>query len=744
MMTIRHLPSRRSVGRVQGLLSAAARLAAAAAFCAYLPGPAAVAQEAGDEAPPAQAAPTLPAPTSTAPAQATPTKHKKRTPTTDPQLRKREELVVTATRTEQAAGEVPVSVTVVPREELEESPTRTLDDSLRTVVGLNLPLGNSNLIQPTTNNISMRGLGGNRALVLLDGVPQNDAAAGYIHWNKMPLDAVERVEVARGAASSLFGNYAMGGVVNIITRSLEPGRVAADASYGSFNTTRFGASAADSLGKGVDLGVFANYENTDGYNRTLPEERGAIDIPSSSRTVNVLAKLDYKTPTGFEAFLKGDVADQDTGQGTPLSNNTQRIYDMAAGTTVPLGGSTLTANAFYQQMAYALYGTLLVPGTGRDEEYQSSYTEQPEWDVGGSAQWSMPLMGAVRYFTFGVDVRRVSSQSTTDRYDVSGTPTGSSASEGHQLFGGLFGEASWFPDPRFEILLSARLDAWQNAGGHEQNSSGKDTTYEDQSTTRFDPRLSLRWALSEAVALRGAAYRAFHAPSLRDLYRSSTQRSLQIIANPYLGPETLVGGDVGVDVKIGLFTGQVNLFYNNVDGLIVRNALATTPILVVTPRNLGTARAAGVEFIGTFGLSRTLSLDVGYAYNDSVVTDNPSDPTIVGKQLPDVPRHSGSLALSWNPSWGLTLTFRGRGQSERYGDDANLLSMDQHYIFDFYLSYPVLKGLTLFVSGENIFNYQYISEVNIGRRLGQPQAFFGGLRFQLPLASPGTAAPTVR
>ena len=105
--------------------------------------------------------------------------------------------------------------TVVSREAIETSPSRTLDDVLRTVVGLNLPLGNSNVIQPlATNHVSMRGLGGDRALVLLDGVPLNDPVTGYVQWNRAPLGTVEQVEIVRGAGASLFGNYAMGGTVN--------------------------------------------------------------------------------------------------------------------------------------------------------------------------------------------------------------------------------------------------------------------------------------------------------------------------------------------------------------------------------------------------------------------------------------------------------------------------------------------------------------------------------------------------
>jgi outer membrane receptor protein involved in Fe transport len=628
-------------------------------------------------------------------------------------------------------------VTVVPHEALERAPSRTLDDALRTVVGLNLPLGNSNLIQPTTNHVSMRGLGGDRALVLLDGVPLNDGVGGWVHWNKAPLQMIEKVEAARGAASSLFGNYAMGGVVSITTRPLEPGEVDASASYGSFDTRRLGAAVNDGLGKGWSLGVWADWEKTDGYNRTPPEDRGAVDIPSDSETKNLMTKLGWTSPGGTEFALKGIVTDQDMGQGTPISRNHQRLYTLAGNGLFPLGGSSLSWSAFYQETSYTLQSASFVPGAGRDEEYNSGYSAQPGWDTGGSLQWTLPLTGLFRYATAGADFRRVASHDSNQTLSITGAPTGYRESQGRQYFLGLFAEASAFPLPALEVLLSARFDGWQSVGGVERKYPGSVTEYPEQSTTRFDPRLSLRYALSNVLALRGAAYRAFRAPSLRDLYRSSSQRTLTIVPNPYLGPETLVGGDVGFDVTSGVFRGQLNLFTNRIDNIIARKALATTPTLVVQPQNIGQARARGVEVMGGFALTRTLSLDLGYAYNDSVVTDNPADPSLVGKQLPDVPRNSGSLTLSWTPRWGLSVAFRGRGQSVRYGDDANLLATDQSFIFDLFASYPILKELELFVSCENLFDYQYISEVNIGRRLGQPQAFFVGLRLRQPLESLG-------
>jgi len=691
---------------------------------------AASAQEAPDASP-------TPTPT---PQAETPAVTKKAPPAADPKLKRSEDLVVTATRSPMSLEDVPVSVTLVPQEVLERAPSRTLDDALRTVTGLNLPLGNSNMVQPSTNHVSMRGLGGDRALVLLDGIPLNDSIASYVQWNKAPLSAIERVEVARGAAASLFGNYAMGGVVNIFTRPLGGSQVDASASYGSLNTSRISASVTEALGPVFAAGLFADFENTDGYIRMIPQERGAVDIATTSQSLNLMAKLEARADSGAEAHVKGNAFDLDSGQGTPISHFHRRIYDVNGGGSLPLGNSRLALNAFFQEGTYNIDNSQFVPGAGRDREYYSGYSQQPGHDVGGSLQWSKPLTGLFTFFTTGVDLRGVTANSSSLTYNLAGNLTATRLTSGHQTFAGLFAETNFLPDPRLEILLSARVDAWWNTGGQEVGSGTGLTTYEDQSTTRFDPRLSLRWSLSNVVALRGAAYRAFRAPTLHDLYRTSFNRTQQVLPNPFLGPETLLGGDVGTDLKAGRFTGQVNLFYNQIDGLIARTSLATTPILILQPQNLGTVRAQGVEVMGTVALAKTVSLEFGYAFTDSVVTDNPANPKIVGNQIPDVPRNAGSLSLNWAPTFGLAVTLRGRAQSQRYGDDANTLATDSHVVFDFFVSYPLLRELELFVSCENLLDRQYVSDVNLGRRLGPPQAFFGGLRLRALLPRSGATA----
>src|SRR5687768_4952596 len=118
-----------------------------------------------------------------------------------------ETIVVTATRSERAAESLPVSTAVMERVEIERAPALTPDDVLRSIPGLILPQMNSRQQIPSRNAVSMRGIGESSVLVLIDGIPANDAFRGSPQWVRLGTDAIERVEVVRGANASLFGNY---------------------------------------------------------------------------------------------------------------------------------------------------------------------------------------------------------------------------------------------------------------------------------------------------------------------------------------------------------------------------------------------------------------------------------------------------------------------------------------------------------------------------------------------------------
>ena len=116
---------------------------------------------------------------------------------------------------------MPASVSVVTSEAIEASPALLADDVLRQVPTFSLFRRTSSLVaQPTAQGVSLRGIGPSgqsRTLVLLDGIPFNDPFGGWVYWTRVPLESVDRVEITEDSSSSLYGNIAMGGVINIIT-----------------------------------------------------------------------------------------------------------------------------------------------------------------------------------------------------------------------------------------------------------------------------------------------------------------------------------------------------------------------------------------------------------------------------------------------------------------------------------------------------------------------------------------------
>src|SRR5256714_2322311 len=126
-----------------------------------------------------------------------------------------ERVTVTATRAETRLGETAASVVVLGEEELESTAALAPDDVLRQVPGFQLfRRTSSRAANPTAQGVSLRGVGASgasRAVVLYDGVPLNDPFGGWVYWGRVPREAVSRVEVLRGGASSRYGSAALGG-----------------------------------------------------------------------------------------------------------------------------------------------------------------------------------------------------------------------------------------------------------------------------------------------------------------------------------------------------------------------------------------------------------------------------------------------------------------------------------------------------------------------------------------------------
>src|SRR5262249_55645513 len=207
-----------------------------------------------------------------------------------------ETVTVTPTRTEQRLGDTPASVNVVASREIEASPALVADDVLRQVPTFSLFRRTSSLVaQPTTQGVSLRGIGPSgqsRTLVLLDGIPFNDPFGGWVYWTRVPMASVDRIEMTDGATSSLYGNYAMGGVINIITSKPTRALLDVKSQYGSESSPKLDFFASDRW-NGLGAALEGSFFRTDGFPIVAPIERGPIDNNADVSYSNISGKIDY-------------------------------------------------------------------------------------------------------------------------------------------------------------------------------------------------------------------------------------------------------------------------------------------------------------------------------------------------------------------------------------------------------------------------------------------------------------------
>src|ERR1044072_3010976 len=140
----------------------------------------------------------------------------------DPDPAKIDPLKQSITVNANISTEAPASIIEISRPQLERIPGQNLDGRMRYVPGFSMFRRSSSLAaNPTTQGISLRGLGSSgasRTLLLWDGIPVNSPFGGWIYWTRLDPDEMERIELSRGASTSVFGDKAMGGTINVFTR----------------------------------------------------------------------------------------------------------------------------------------------------------------------------------------------------------------------------------------------------------------------------------------------------------------------------------------------------------------------------------------------------------------------------------------------------------------------------------------------------------------------------------------------
>jgi outer membrane receptor protein involved in Fe transport len=633
-------------------------------------------------------------------------------------------VVISVTREERSAEDVPVSTTVITREEIMSSPGRTIEESLRALAGVQVVPDNSAVLFPLQPTIAIRGVGvgdtADRVLVLVDGIPINGGFFGNILWNRVPKEMVQRVEVVRGASSSLYGSFAMGGVVNIVTRVPTERSGSLDASYGEQDSIGSNLWYSDVLpGKQAAFAVNGNYYETDGFFRH--EDRPPVEKRQSARLYNFRGTGEFTLTPSAKAFLRAGYNNQSLEGEFQNQEADAEVVDVSTGVDLDAGPIGLfRLRAFYAHEDFDVDNVEVPEPT---VSFVSNAHETTSDDFGVSGQWSKGLGFLGSRATAGVDFRWIDGKDDQDVFNTPGVLASTIVGEGTQTSVGVFGELSVRPLPGLEILGNLRFDYFRDFDG-KITTNGVTQSFGDRDFTYLSPRIAARYQIADPIAVRGAYYQGFRAPTLAERYRSFETPTFRGLSNPNLDEEQTWGGDAGIEYRWWRFSGQINGFYNEVKDF-VGSAEVDSPDdkFTVQASNVAKTRAYGMELILNTEITRDLSLSVNYTLMNANVIEGPLE----GNQVEGAPDNAAAFSLLYRAPFGLTFNAKARYVGGTFQDISNEAFQDAHWIFDLYASYQVLKHLQVFVGVTNLFDETYIAD-GFGQSLGAPRQVFGGLR----------------
>ena len=653
-----------------------------------------------------------------------------------------EPVVVTVTRIEQKAGEAPASVTVLTRDDIRLSASQTVDDLLRQVPGFSLFRRSSSLVtHPTTQGLSLRGIGPSgtsRALVLVDGVPVNDAFGGWVYWDRIPLQSIEQIEVVRGGGSSAWGNYALGGVVHILTRRPTERAVFFDGSYGTRDTMNFDLLLHEVQGP-FRLSLEGSYFDTEGYSVVKESRRGSIDIEAESRHATFNGRAELVASPEASLFVSGTYFDEERGNGTPLQFNKTRSGAGAVGGrlgTQDTGEWRLSIFADNQNFR----STFSTQALNRNSETLALDQQVPTVSAGGWLQWSRRF--GAHLVAAGGDVRWVQGETDEKVYNA-GVFARHRVAGGEQLIGGLFLQDVYTPHPALELVGGIRGDYWRNFNGTRRDTPPAagvpaQETFDDIERIIASPRAAALFHATPTTDLRASAYQGFRVPTLNELYRVFRVRNDVTVANASLRPERLTGGELGVQQRWGPLEGRLTGYWNDVQDLVANVTLTSRlpdcPVGTTCRQrqNLDLARVRGFETELALRLAREWRLLASYLFADARVVDASQQPGLEGKRLAQVPEHSATAGVRFtHPDW-LNATLTARYVGDQYEDDLNTLPLGSYVVVDLFLSRAFGKSTEVYVAVENlldrIFTTGRTSEGVIST--GEPRTARAGVRLR--------------
>ncbi len=563
-----------------------------------------------------------------------------------------DEVVVTASRFEEPLSTTLRDVSVIDREQIERAGQSTLVEILQTQPGIEITNTGG---EGKASGIFMRGTSSNHVLVLIDGVRVNSATLGTTTFENIPVALIDKIEIVRGPATSLYGQDAIGGVIQIFTKkgSGAP-KFYAGIGYGTYNTKTAEAGMHGAIGD-TSFALGVSSKDTDGFS-ALKTNNPNLDDDDGYRNLSFTGSASHQIVEGHELGFQF------------LSSEGHTKFDSRFNLFNPPATINFSDNADISQLSYAVtsknkflpnWQSILRLGEGMDESvsFQSFgrslfRTKQRQYS------WQNDITLPVGTLTLAYDRLEERVNSTADFNRKSRNNDG--------YFGGYLANLG-----NHTLQLNYRSDHNSQFGNNDTGGVAYGYQFNDS------------W---RATASYGSAFKA---PSFNDLYFPDSFGFAT--SNPNLVPEESDNIDASLRYQEGSSTASVTVFENK-----IRNLIALDSNFV--PFNANNVKIQGVTFAASQGWNN-------WQLQGSVDIQSPRDEATDNLLVRRANRHA-KASLSYTVG-DLRFGAETVASSKRYNDSANLQPIAGYALFNLTTDYQINSDWKVQARLNNVFDKSY-------------------------------------
>ena len=664
-------------------------------------------------------------------------------------------MVVTATRTAVTVKETPSTVEIVDSKKLEQTQAKTLHDALKGALGVNV----FNDFQGRSN-VSIRGSESRHVLIMVDGKRLGGEAAynSANAWDvdRIRMEDVERVEIIRGPAGALYGSDAMGGVINVITKT--PDKTTADINY-EYGWYEDGKGAGYK-GNLYLQGAEGNYSYK--INAGLNKNRPYLDPKGSGDSMNFYGKqqplslnVGYKFDNGNELSVDFSKIKEENQKSTTSTNvmvpgkvwqdKVQTIYNDNKRTDYAI---TYKGSDDKQDWMFRAYKSVF------DKNYKNQNNTRMTM-MGHTGKWTLqdPKVDTVKRtlsviegkdtfnlsdknkLTAGFEYRKDQSEGTR----LKKPSTSLNGADAHAAFDkadinylAAYVQDEFRPDEKWLIIPSVRFD------------------HSDQFSNKLTSNLAATYNAADDVRIKAVVGQGYKTPTVNDLYifwemyaANPGGKGQFYVGNPDLKPEKSLSYELSIEkdwgdrstVHLGVFRSEVkDLISTYWTGKLTDDDPDLYPgvkgDMIMAYKNIPEATLQGVELYGSHRLGKNIYLNAGYTFLDAKDKTN-------GTRLKDRAKHQVTFGVSYQPeniyAWDLSFDLVSNiGYYFNNGDKSTMgnfvYETKDFTIANIMASRHLNKDTKIYLGIDNISNHQNFgpySDGNLGRlyRVGMEYKF---------------------